>query len=66
LTKPSRSGYKRLIQVTETDKCVEKLILLHLNEKFPAHNFVGEETAAETGNMTGHLEGLTWIIGTSI
>lgn len=47
--------------VTETDKACEKIIFQRLQQKYPDHQFIGEETSAANG--TADLtDAPTWII----
>ncbi|XP_065178846.1 inositol monophosphatase 1-like [Sycon ciliatum] len=47
--------------VTETDEAVEKMIIGHLRERFPDHNFIGEESTA-AGARCVFDERPTWMI----
>ncbi|XP_061196273.1 inositol monophosphatase 1-like [Saccostrea echinata] len=47
--------------VTETDQAVEKLIISLLQEKYPSHKFIGEESTAE-GKKVEWTDTPTWII----
>lgn len=47
--------------VTETDQAVEKLIISLLQEKYPTHRFIGEESTAE-GKKVEWTDAPTWII----
>lgn len=47
--------------VTETDQAVEKLIISLLQEKYPTHRFIGEESTAE-GKKVEWTDTPTWII----
>ncbi|XP_048748193.1 inositol monophosphatase 1-like [Ostrea edulis] len=47
--------------VTETDQAVEKLIISLLHEKYPTHQFIGEESTAE-GKKVEWTDAPTWII----
>nr|XP_022342100.1 inositol monophosphatase 1-like [Crassostrea virginica]XP_022342101.1 inositol monophosphatase 1-like [Crassostrea virginica] len=47
--------------VTETDQAVEKLIISLLKEKYPTHQFIGEESTAE-GKTVNWTDAPTWII----
>eukprot|EP00039_Didymoeca_costata_P012385 m.178420 g.178420 ORF g.178420 m.178420 type:complete len:307 (-) comp15466_c0_seq7:2726-3646(-) len=51
--------------VTEVDKACEDLIIGTLKQRFPAHKFIGEETAELVANPDGTLfltEAPTWLI----
>jgi len=49
--------------VTETDKNVEKLVFDMLKEKYPSHNFIGEETvAADNYGKVRLTDEPTWIV----
>jgi myo-inositol-1(or 4)-monophosphatase len=47
--------------VTETDQQVEKMILGTLKERFPTHNFIGEESVA-AGEPCALTDDPTWLI----
>lgn len=47
--------------VTETDQEVEKLLMNGIKEKFPSHNFIGEEATSE-GIKQQLTDAPTWII----
>jgi inositol-phosphate phosphatase/L-galactose 1-phosphate phosphatase len=55
-----KSSYADL--VTETDKRCEDLIRSMLKEHFPNHEFIGEETAALTGEPGELTDGPTWMV----
>lgn len=48
--------------VTATDKLNEKIIFEHLKAKFPHHEFIGEESAAESASVPALSSKPTWII----
>ncbi|XP_029043684.1 inositol monophosphatase 2-like [Osmia bicornis bicornis] len=48
--------------VTEYDKKIEELLTSGLKEKFPDHEFIGEESAAETKEPPVLTDKPTWII----
>lgn len=50
--------------VTETDKKVEKLIFGYLQSKFSSHDFIGEESSADSQTKIGTLPNgrYSWII----
>jgi myo-inositol-1(or 4)-monophosphatase len=47
--------------VTETDQEVEKLLMDGIREKFPSHQFIGEEESSD-GKKPQLTEAPTWII----
>lgn len=49
--------------VTATDKQCEDLIRGILQQHFPQHKFIGEETAAETGGQGELTDEPTWMVG---
>eukprot|EP00775_Hariotina_reticulata_P002876 gene2876-3166_t len=55
-----KSSYADL--VTETDKRCEDLIRSMLTEYFPEHKFIGEETAAVTGQPGELTDEPTWMV----
>ncbi|XP_072027358.1 inositol monophosphatase 1-like isoform X2 [Amphiura filiformis] len=48
--------------VTETDKLVEKIIVSSLQEAYPTHSFIGEESTAAAGQQSKLTDNPTWII----
>ncbi|CAD5205692.1 unnamed protein product [Bursaphelenchus okinawaensis] len=47
--------------VTETDKAVEELLIKSISEKYPDHQFIGEESVA-AGKRSPWTDAPTWII----
>ncbi|KAI6234408.1 Inositol-1-monophosphatase [Aphelenchoides fujianensis] len=47
--------------VTETDKAVEELLIKNLQQKWPDHQFIGEESVA-VGKRSPFTDAPTWII----
>jgi inositol-phosphate phosphatase/L-galactose 1-phosphate phosphatase len=48
--------------VTETDKRCEEVIQSMLQQHFPQHKFIGEETAAANGGIVELTDEPTWMV----
>jgi fructose-1,6-bisphosphatase/inositol monophosphatase family enzyme len=58
-----QTKYNSIDFATETDRANEKMIFKVLREHFEAHNFIGEESSAELGDVIPPLgDDPTWIV----
>lgn len=62
LSQPKSIEHKGTVDlVTETDKECEKLILEIIKNKFPTHQFIGEETSADKDSPIPLTDSPTWM-----
>ena len=52
--------------VTETDKRCEEVIQSMLQQHFPQHKFIGEESAAANGGQVELTDAPTWMVSAAL